>query len=185
MRNLIITTITVLALTLTTSIQAQETDVLMNYQISPFTELQSELNTEIIIIKSTRNNILVQGSEESQREIEIIEEDGRLAVFLKDGSNEQPKRIVIETTGFNSLVSGGTGNYFVLGLEQESFNLLNPSANVLLSGTLESIYLSSENGHSDLSSIYTEKEWISISESASYIESKYSGKNLFARNLNK
>ncbi len=185
MRNLIITTIAVLTFSITTSIAAQETDVLRNYPISVFTELQSQLNSEVIIIKSSRNNILVQGSNKSQEGIRIIEEEGRLAIFTDDNSIAQPSRIVIETTGFNSLVSGGTGTYYVFGLEQDNFRLFNPSANVTLSGSLKEVYLTSENGYSDLSRIYAEKEWVAVSEKASYVESKSTGKNLIARMMNK
>ncbi len=170
--------ISILALFFAFNSKAQETDVLKNYPISGFTELQSSLNTEVIIIKSSRNNVLIQGSKKAQNEIIILEEEGRLAIFSKE---EEPTRVVIETTGIGSLISGGTGNYFVIGLDQERFVLFNPSAKVTVSGNLDNLYLTSEDGQTDLSNVYSIKEWITISDQASYIESKRSGKDLIAK----
>lgn len=160
------------------SANAQETDILKNYSISEFIELQSQFNTEVIIIKSTRNNILIQGGEQAQSEFVIVEEEGHLAIFSDE---MEPTRIVIETTGFNSLISGGRGNYYVIGLNQESFVLFNPSAKVAVSGNLDNLILTSDDGHTDLSSVYSKNELVSISEQASYIESKRSGEILIAK----
>ncbi|MFV1884534.1 MAG: hypothetical protein ACMZ7B_08605 [Balneola sp.] len=181
MKNLIKIT-TVFALIISVNTNAQETDVLNNREVSEFTELQSQVNTEVIIIKSTRNNILIQGSEEAQKDLLIQEQEGRLAIsFQSETIENQLTRIVIETTGFNSLISGGIGNYFVIGLDQKNFVLMNPAAKVSLSGTLDNIYLTSLSGHTDLSKLSTENEWVELSETASYVESKFSGRNLIAK----
>ncbi len=171
-------TIYILVFFYAVSANAQETDVLKNYPILEFTELQSQLNTEVIIIKSIRNNILIQGSEKAHDEITILEEEGRLAIFSKDYN---PIRVVIETTGFYSLISGGKGKYFIIGLDQERFALFNPSATVTVSGTLDNVYLTSEDGHTDLSNVNSIKEWITISGQASYIESNRSSNDLLAQ----
>lgn len=182
MKNLIKIYTTLLAILFSVTAIAQETDVLKNHKISEFTELQSQVNTEVIIIKSTRNNILIQGSAEAQNNLLIQEEEGRLAItFQSETIEDQLTRIVIETTGFNSLISGGTGNYFVLGLDQKNLVLMNPAAKVFVSGTLDDIYLTSVNGHTDLSKLSSENEWVELSETASYIESKFSGRNLIAK----
>lgn len=182
MKHLFKFTTTVFAFIVSVNAYSQETDILKNYSVSGFTELQSQVSTEVIIIQSTRNNILVQGSKEAQREVSITEEEGRLAIFSNAEKPElNPTRIVIETTGFNSLISGGTGNYYVFGLDQKSFVLMNPEAKVLVSGTLDQIYLTSLSGHTDLSGVNSEREWISLYGKASYIESRFSGRNLLAK----
>ncbi len=108
-------TLTVFAVLLSLNAGAQTTDILKNYTISEFTELQSQINTEVIIIQSNRNNILVQGSKEAQHAFTIQEEENRLSFSYSDeASNEIPTRIVVETTGFNSLISGGKGNYYIV-----------------------------------------------------------------------
>ncbi|MEQ9308730.1 MAG: DUF2807 domain-containing protein [Balneolaceae bacterium] len=162
---------------------SQNTDHLFTYEVSAFKELQFQVNTEVIIIKSSRNRVLIQGDTFTQSSIVILEQEGRLAIYSKvEPLFKNPTRIVIETSSINSLVSGGTGRYFVLGLDQKQFTLHNPLATVYISGSIDDIVVYSDAGHTDLSDLNTKNERTKISENAGFVKSKHTTKDLLARN---
>ncbi len=72
-----LTTIALLAITSSIAF-AQQNDLLKSYELPQFTELHVQMNTEVIILNSSRNYLVVQGDSLSQTSIKIDSVDGRV-----------------------------------------------------------------------------------------------------------
>tara|TARA_R110000868_G_scaffold304437_9_gene565088 strand:+ start:3084 stop:3506 length:423 start_codon:yes stop_codon:yes gene_type:complete len=121
------TTLALLALTSSIAF-AQETDILKSYELPQFTELQVQMNTEVIILNSSRNYLVVQGDSLSQNSIKIETIDGKVLISSnKEANSSQPTRVLVETTSMASLTTGGLGKYFIIGQKDKALGIYNPT----------------------------------------------------------
>lgn len=125
-----LTTLALIALTSSLAF-TQENDQLKSYELPQFTELQVQLNTEVIILNSNRDFIIVQGDSLTQASIMIETENGKVTI-LTNGNTEsvQPTRVLVETTSMASLTTGGLGKYYIIGQKNKPTVIFNPTAYV-------------------------------------------------------
>lgn len=122
-----LTTLALLALTSSMAF-AQQNDLLKSYELPQFTELQVQMNTEVIILNSTRNFLIVQGDSLSQLSINLNTKDGKVVISSNQEVNSsQPTRVLIETTSMASLTTGGLGKYYIIGQKDKTLGIYNPS----------------------------------------------------------
>ncbi|GAB5408429.1 MAG: hypothetical protein BalsKO_07940 [Balneolaceae bacterium] len=121
------TTLALLALTSSLAF-AQQNEMLKSYELPAFTELKVQMNTEVIILNSTRNHLVVQGDSLSQASIKLDLSDGKVTIISKESSNNiQPTRVLIETTSIATLTTGGLGRYYIIGKKDKPIGILNPT----------------------------------------------------------
>lgn len=122
-----LTSMTLLALTSSVAF-AQQSDLLKSYELPQFTQLQVQMNTEVIILNSTRNHLVVQGDSLSHISINIDSEDGIVTISSnKEVNDSQPTRVLVETTSIASLMTGGLGKYYLIGQKDKTLGIYNPS----------------------------------------------------------
>lgn len=122
------TYITLLALLAVSSSMAfaQQKDLLKTYELPQFTELNVQMNTEVIILKSNRNMMVIQGDSLTQKSINFDSLDGKLTIIAEKGMEAfQPTRVLIETISLSSITTSGTGKYFLIGHQDNKIGIYN------------------------------------------------------------
>lgn len=110
--------------TLTQSSYAQESDMLVTYELEPFNKLNVALkNTEVIIIISPRNQVIVQGDSLTQEQFSYNHDNEEL--LLSSNRGLTPTRIVIETSTLNALTTNDTGRIYLIGKERNKLGIVN------------------------------------------------------------
>ncbi len=110
--------------TLSQSSNAQESELLVTYELKAFEKLNVALkNTEVIIIISPRNQVIVQGDSLTQEQFAYNQEDGELVISSK--KELAPTRIVIETEALTSLTTINTGKIYLVGKERQRLGIAN------------------------------------------------------------
>ncbi len=110
--------------TLSNSSNAQESELLVTYELNAFEKLNVSLkNTEVIIIMSSRNQVIVQGDSLTQEQFSYDQENGEL--LLSSNKELAPTRIVIETEALTSLTTQDTGKIYLVGKERKTLGIAN------------------------------------------------------------
>jgi len=132
-----LTTLALLAITSSIAF-AQQNDLLKSYELPQFTELQVQMNTEVIILNSSRNYLVVQGDSLSQASIRIDTVDGKVLISSNNEvNNSQPTRVLVETTSIASLTTGGLGKYYIIGRKNKPLGIYNPTVTAFVNQTPE------------------------------------------------
>lgn len=124
--------LTLIALTSSVAF-TQQNDLLKSYELPKFTELKVQMNTEVIILNSTRNYLVVQGDSLTQASIKVDLSDGKVSIISNESSNHiQPTRVLIETTSIATLTTGGLGRYYIIGKKDKPIGIYNPTVTALV-----------------------------------------------------
>ncbi|RNC79988.1 MAG: hypothetical protein ED557_12720 [Balneola sp.] len=103
---------------------AQESELLITHELEAFEKLNVTLkNTEVIIIISSRNQVIVQGDSLTQEQFSYNQDNGELV--LSSNTNLAPTRIVIETEALTSLTTNDTGKIYLIGKERQKLGIAN------------------------------------------------------------
>lgn len=151
-----------------TSLNAQSANHIRSVELKPFNHVQLQNNSEIILIKSTRNYMFIQGDSAEINDIAFVEEDGILGIDILDSAFNS-NRIVIEFTELNYATTGGNGEYYILNIDEDFLSILNPQATLTISGSANNFRLTSDNGYNDLSSLETKKDIIFVEDVANLV----------------
>lgn len=107
-------------------VKAQENDRLITYNLPQFTQLEVGVDTEFIILESTRNIMFVQGDSLTQDAIQINDSNGILTISSNTLSDsKRPTRIVFEAISLESLTTTGSGKYYIVGHKNRKLGINN------------------------------------------------------------
>ena len=158
--------------------QAQDTNHLRWIELEPFTQVQVQLDAYVILVKSSRNHITLQGDSATIADFEYVVEDGILSLDHLDAYPGDVDRVLIEYTDLDIITTGGTGDYFFTNVDQKKLYILNPSANIYLEGNARDLNLISFDGTTDLSKLSSRKEVLFVGESAQVINASQRAKTI-------
>ncbi len=147
-----------LAFAQTTHLRTVETNAFNNVQLS--------IDTEVILIKSTRNHVTLVGDSVYIAAIPVIVENGTLSINYQTEPDFKLKRVTIEYTELNHAITGGIGTYYFHDFNEENLVVFNPYARVIMSGNTENIRVVSQKGITDLTALNTQKSVLHIGEDA-------------------
>ncbi|MCG8372501.1 MAG: DUF2807 domain-containing protein [Balneolales bacterium] len=157
-----------MALVLTTTSFAQTTH-LRDVELASFKQIEVSLDTEVILLKSTRNHLTLVGDSSFISAIPIIAEDETLSFHYQAEPENKLKRVVIEYKEIDRITTGGVGTYYFHKMNQDDLFVLNPYANVVLNGNAEKIRVISQEGSTDVTSLTSGEKIMRIGESAQLI----------------
>ena len=144
---------------------------LRNVEVGNFKEIRVSLDTEVIILKSKRNNVTLVGDSSFVNNMPV-QQKGDVLTFTYNAEPEgKLKQVVIAYKDIERVVTGGTGNYYFHKVDTEKLDIFNPTANVYLNGKSDKIRVISQEGLTDLTALTSKKGIMSIGESAQLIAS--------------
>lgn len=145
---------------------AQEVSHIMERELPEFKEIQMETSGEVILKRSHRNFMTLQGDSASLEQIEILEDEGRLALVVDE---QRIPRIVIEYKSLQSLSAGGAGYYIIQNANEKVLNIFNPLSTVSIHGYAKELRLTSYEGLVDLSNASIKEEQLILGQLAQVI----------------
>ena len=154
----------------TLSLTAQEyTTYIRNVDVTPFTKVEVSLDTEVILLQSTRNTITLAGDSTFIYKTPVSVENGTLVLNYQQEPENKLYRIIIEYTDLDRLVAGGNGSYFLHKLDTDNLVVFNPAAQVYVSGEIEKLRLVSNEGFNDISKLRAANKFLHIGEYATLV----------------
>lgn len=143
----------VLSLFFAVPVTAQQSSSIQSQDLMSFDEIRVLADAEVIITKSNRNHIKMIGdSTYIGNQPYSIKDNTLMFVYAEDGEKKLEK-VVIEYKDINRLVTGGTGEFLIEGLEENELDIFNQSANLKLKGRIGNGRLYSQNGANDITDL--------------------------------
>ena len=149
-----------------------QTTHLRTVETSAFNKVQLSIDTEVILIKSTRNHVTLVGDSAYIVAIPVIAEDGTLSINYQTEPDFKLKRVAIEYTELNHATTGGTGTYYFHKTNEDNLVVFNPYARVIMSGNTEYIRVVSQEGVTDLTALNTQISVLHIGDDAKLMTSE-------------
>lgn len=155
--------VVVLALSIPTYAQLT---YLRNVEVDNFKEIRVSLDTDVIILKSDRNQVTLVGDSSYVFGMPIDQKGEALTFSYTAEPEAKLKQVVIEYKDIDRVVTGGIGNYYFHNVDTKKLDIINPMAHVYLKGNSDEFRVISENGTTDISSLRLNKGIVKIGESA-------------------
>ena len=143
-----------------------QTTHLRGVELEAFNKVQLSIDTEVILLKSTRNHVTLVGDSAYIAAIPVISENGILSINYQTEPDFKLKKVAIEYTDLDHATTGGTGTYFFHDLNEDNMVVFNPYARVIMSGNTENIRVVSQQGVTDLTALNSQKSVLHIGDAA-------------------
>lgn len=162
------------ALTLTIAMTlpsfAQESTHLRSVALEDFNQVRVSMDTEVILLKSDRNNLTLVGDSVYIAEFDISQQDDILAFSHNKEKTVSLQRVIIEYKELDRVITGGEGTYYFHKLSERDLEIYNPYAQVILTGRTENIRIYSEDGENDVTRLVAGKMVLHIGDSATLLK---------------
>ncbi|HBX65233.1 MAG: hypothetical protein CL670_13455 [Balneola sp.] len=145
---------------------------LRTFELKPFNEIVFDSETEIIIIKSTRNQLSISGDSTFIAEFEVENSENKLSFELDKDQSEKVVRVIVEYTTLDRAVTSGSGQYYFVKLDEENLKIYNEDGKISLRGRTDSIKIYSEKGENDFSNLTVKNMLAYLGEAATILEPK-------------
>lgn len=156
-----------LTATLTTQTNAQNyTSSIRMVETSAFSKLNLDVDAEVILIKSSRNMVTLNGEESYISAIPVESTDSVLSLNYEKEADKKLTRVVIEFTDLEDVYAGGNGLYYFHKIESEGLEIQNPEATVIVSGWVGNIEIVSQNGTNDITKLSADKMYVKLGDQA-------------------
>ena len=142
---------------------------LRNIEVNDFKEIRVSLDTEVIILKSKRNNVTLVGDSSFVYSMPVNDNDDVLTFTYNAEPEGKLKQVLIEYKDIDRVVTGGTGNYYFHKVDAERLDIFNPTANVYLNGNSDKIRVISQDGLTDITALKSKQGIMRIGEAAKLI----------------
>lgn len=149
---------------------AQQTTHLRTVELEEFDQIRVSLDTDVILIKSDRNQLTLVGDSSYIAEFPVSQNDSILSFSYNENESKQLKRVIIEYKELDRAITGGDGTYFFHKLSQRDLEIFNPFAKVVLTGRAENLRIYSEEGDNDVTGLIAGKMVLHIGDSATLLK---------------
>ncbi len=163
-----ITTIFAFVIGLTVSVFAQNYTHLNSYELSSFEQLRMDVDTEVILVKSDKNQLTLVGDSVYVFNAPINQENGVLTFNYFETGGEELKRITVEYQDISRVSTSGTGEYYFYNMDAKDLKIFNNSAKVKLRGKAEKISIFSEKGDIDVTEFQTKHMITHLGEAVNF-----------------
>ena len=148
------------------------TTYIRNIDVDSFTNVEVELDTEVILIKSDSNRVTLAGDSTFIYNTPVSSVDGTLSFKYEKEPEGKLYRIIIEYTDLNRMVAGGEGAYYFHKVDLDNLVVFNPEAQVFVSGAVDKIRLVSNEGFNDISELKASNKFLHIGELATLVNAE-------------
>jgi|AntRauTorcE11898_2_1112593.scaffolds.fasta_scaffold69214_1 uncharacterized protein YxeA len=145
---------------------------LRTFELNTFNEVVFNSEAEVILIKSTRNQISISGDSTFISDFEVENSDNKLAFDLDKDQSEKVVRIVVEYKTLNRAVTSGSGQYYFIRLDEDNLKIYNQDGKITLRGRTDNIKVYSEKGENDFSNLTVKNMLAYLGETATILEPK-------------
>ena len=137
-----------------------------------FNKIEVALDTQVILLQTGRNRVTLAGESDFIDAIPVNVTDGVLSLGYEMEPEKKLYRIVIEFDNIEQIKTGGEGEYHILKLNLDKLAVMNPSANLTISGSAQKMMLVSPQGYTDISGLQAANKYLKIGDAATLVNSK-------------
>ena len=148
---------------------AQYTTYLRLVELDPYTQINMNVDSEVILLKSTRDHITFAGDSTFIASINVSQDESVLSFNYEKEPESKLIRVVIEYKNINTVTTGGNGTYYFHKLNEDNLSIRNPHARIHLNGDADNLTLVSVDGINDVTALNADKMFVQIGEKATLI----------------
>jgi hypothetical protein len=167
-----LSTVIVFVIGLIPSLQAQEFTHLQTHELNSFNQLRLDIDANVFLIKSTRNQVTLVGDSSYVADPNIRQQNGVLALGYMESDNYNLDRVVIEYKEVNRVIINGTGEYYFYRMDADDVQIFNNSAKLTLNGKVNRIGIYSQIGNVDVTGLKAKKLRSEMGETATLLVPK-------------
>lgn len=166
-----------LVISTVTSISAQYTTHLRTVELNDYNQVKINTDVNVILKKSSRNQISFAGDSISVFSVEVDQLEGILTLDYAKTEQDTLAIIIIEYSDLKKITTGGTGTYYFPEIQLDNLVIINPEANIHVSGYTNALRIFSRKGVNNLTDLISNKMILQIGDEATLIDP--SNKDLF------
>lgn len=152
-----ITSAIILAFILSANSFAQDADFIKTQELEPYNQIQLSMDTEVILLKSSRNHLTLIGELDYINNMPISYKGDTLSLHHNEETAPKLRRVVIEYKDISKLETSGNGNYYLHKVDEDKLNIFNDNAKLTLSGRIGNVRIFSENGEIDATKLKSDQ----------------------------